>query len=73
MSYPTKYTLHFKTSDGVVFTTHYTLLNGKSSYEVWLEQPGNSGLSETDYAVYLRGIQGDYVSSVSVHIDQTFQ
>jgi len=32
--------------------------DGKSAYQIWLEQPGNSGKSETDFLNWLKGQDG---------------
>lgn len=34
-------------------------LNGKSAYDIWIEQPGNEGKSETDFLEFTRGSKGD--------------
>lgn len=52
--------LKFVTNDGIEFPVSFDIYQGASDYQVWLQQPGNSGKTEAQYQEWLRGLSGDY-------------
>lgn len=59
-------TIKFKTNTGETFDAAFTVDDGKTDFELWLEIPGNENKTKEDYAKFKTGEAGAVITSAEV-------